>query len=147
MQNLEADAADLLLQVITTAMRGLSAELRGAGENLEPYHFHILAKLHDGRLTLGELAQLSAVSPATMSRTVSTLADRGLVSRAASPQDGRVVLVCLTQQGDQALKAISNLARDWIIEQIHPLSLEKQQTLYEGLQVLREVIQGVGQRK
>ena len=81
MQDYSAEAADRLLEVIPRAMRGLAAELRKSGHNLEPSHFRLLACLHRERLSLGELAHQSDVSAATMSRTVSTLEERGWVHR------------------------------------------------------------------
>lgn len=130
-------AADQLLLVIPGMMRNLAAELRSSGRNLAPSHFNLLACLHhEHRMTLGELAHDSAVSAATMSRTVSTLEDRGWIRRSNSPEDGRVVLVELTREGEAILQDITRQARDWMMDRLHLLTDEELQTLLDGLEVL-----------
>lgn len=140
MKDYAAEAADLLLEVMPAAMRGLAAEMRNNRGNLDPAHFRLLAKLHHGTVSLGELAQMAGVSPATISRTVSTLEEREWVQRSRSPEDGRVVLVCLTDQGSAVLESISLMAKRWIMEKLQSLSVEDQKTLYEGVAVLHTVI-------
>ncbi|MFP3852931.1 MAG: MarR family winged helix-turn-helix transcriptional regulator [Anaerolineales bacterium] len=130
-------AADQLLLVIPGMMRNLSAELRSSGRNLAPSHFNLLARLHhEHSMTLGELASDSAVSAATMSRTVSTLEGRGWIRRSNSAEDGRIVLVELTREGEAILQDITRQARDWIMDRLQLLSEEKLQTLLDGLEVL-----------
>jgi DNA-binding MarR family transcriptional regulator len=145
LQDYSAEAADRLLEVIPRAMRGLAAELRKSGQNLEPSHFRLLACLHHEQLSLGELAHQSDVSAATMSRTVSTLEERGWVHRATSPSDGRVVLVELTEEGDAILQAITQKAREWTLNRLRQLSSEEQQRLLDGLEVLHSMMDGVSQ--
>lgn len=134
------ETADLLLEVMPAAMRKLAAEMRNRRGNLDPSHFRLLAKLHHDTHSLGELAQTAAVSPATISRSIATLEERGWVERSSSPKDGRVVLVCLTEQGRSVLESVSMLAKDWILEQLDSLSPEDQKTLYEGIVVLHRAI-------
>ena len=139
MQDYADETADLLLEVMPAAMRGLAAEMRNKPGNLDPAHFRLLAKLHHDTLSLGELAQMAAVSPATISRTVTTLEERGWVERTNSPEDGRVVLVRLTDQGEAVLQSVSLLAKDWIKRQLDTLSSDDQKTLFEGIAVLHSM--------
>jgi DNA-binding MarR family transcriptional regulator len=56
-----------------------------------------------GPLRLSDLAQLESVSAPTITRTVAELEARGYVTRRADPEDGRAVLVEITQSGQTAV--------------------------------------------
>jgi len=52
-----------------------------------------------GPVTLGELASAEQVRPPTMTRLVSALEGRGLVTREADPEDGRLTRIRATPKG------------------------------------------------
>jgi DNA-binding MarR family transcriptional regulator len=56
-----------------------------------------------GPLRLAELAQLEGVSAPGATRIVAELEARGLVSRGVDPDDGRAVLISVTQAGTEAI--------------------------------------------
>jgi DNA-binding MarR family transcriptional regulator len=56
-----------------------------------------------GPLRLAELAQLEGVSAPGATRIVAELEVRGLVSRDVDPDDGRAVLISVTQAGTEAI--------------------------------------------
>jgi DNA-binding MarR family transcriptional regulator len=62
-----------------------------------------------GLMTMGELATILRVRPPTASKTVSRLAAMHLVERHAQPDDGRVVRVKLTEEGQRKAAAIALL--------------------------------------
>lgn len=62
-----------------------------------------------GLMTMGELATILRVRPPTASKTVSRLAAVQLVERHAEPDDGRVVRVKLTEEGQRKAAAIALL--------------------------------------
>lgn len=65
----------------------------------------VLGQLHRrGPLTPGEIAGAERVRPQTLTRTLTSLAAAGLVSRADHPRDGRRVLLGLTEAGLAALR-------------------------------------------
>ncbi|MBO6637540.1 MAG: MarR family transcriptional regulator [Roseitalea sp.] len=59
-----------------------------------------------GPMTPGALAKALEVRPPTITKTISRLEEQGFVSRAASKQDGRQVLVQLTDTGRDVLGAM-----------------------------------------
>jgi len=99
---LRARVAVVLARVaprVTRRIRPTRAEL-AAG------HFSTLGTLHRfGPLKPGELARVERVSAPTMTRIVTTLEDRGLVTRSQSADDARSVTVALTSDGEQMLQA------------------------------------------
>lgn len=61
-----------------------------------------LAARPDG-VRLSDLAHLKGLDVSTMSRRVSQLIDRDLVTRSPDPEDGRAVVITLTPEGYQQL--------------------------------------------
>jgi len=60
---------------------------------------------HDG-MTAGELARRLSVRPPTIAKMIARLASQGFVTRTASPSDGRVTHVHLTEAGRDAVSSI-----------------------------------------
>ena len=71
-------------------------------DDIAPHQFSVLARLEDGPLTPRALADIEKVSAPSMTRTVRCLVDDGLVERHDDPEDGRRVLVELTEQATLA---------------------------------------------
>jgi DNA-binding MarR family transcriptional regulator len=68
--------------------------------------FEILLRVHRApgwRLRLGELNDSVPLTQPALSRAVTRLAERGLLARAGSPDDGRGVLIVLAEAGQDAL--------------------------------------------
>src|SRR3954452_3175721 len=57
----------------------------------------VLATLRDGPRTISRLAELEGGAQPTMTRMVGRLEDEGLVARERGADDGRLVLVSLTE--------------------------------------------------
>lgn len=63
-------------------------------------------------LSLKQLATLAALDKSLVSRTVSTLAERGLVQRETSSADAREVELRLTEAGAQVFEGLVRAARE-----------------------------------
>ena len=57
-----------------------------------------------GPTTAAELARLERISPQSMGATLGALEERGLVGRAPDPDDGRRLIMSLTDEGQQLLR-------------------------------------------
>ncbi|MBW3096376.1 MarR family winged helix-turn-helix transcriptional regulator [Pseudohoeflea coraliihabitans] len=66
----------------------------------------MLALAQKGSQTAGALAQMLGVRAPTLTRSITRLAAQGLVRRAVSPEDGRLTLIELTEQGKGKISAI-----------------------------------------
>ncbi len=63
-----------------------------------------LARLdRGGSATSAELARQEQISPQSMGATLSALQDRGLIARSSDPDDGRRVVLTITDTGRRAL--------------------------------------------
>jgi DNA-binding MarR family transcriptional regulator len=64
-----------------------------------------LARLdRGGPATSAELARQEQISPQSMGATLRALQDRGLIARSADPDDGRRVVLTMTDSGRQRLQ-------------------------------------------
>ncbi|WEO76572.1 MarR family transcriptional regulator [Cryobacterium sp. SO2] len=88
---------DALVQAAFTTMAVLN---RVAAENdLSLTQLRVLAILRDRRLRMAGLADYLGLEKSTMTGLVDRAEKRGLLERAASPQDGRAVDVFLSADG------------------------------------------------
>lgn len=57
-----------------------------------------------GPATSSDLARVDRISPQSMGVTVAALLDRGLIERARDPQDGRRIVLSITEAGRRTLR-------------------------------------------
>ena len=106
---------------------------------IAPHQFSVLSRLEDGPLTPRALADVEKVSAPSMTRTVGCLADDGLVERHDDPQDGRRVLVELTEQGRAALTQTRRRRDKWMTERVAELTGDEQATLRAATDLLQRI--------
>lgn len=108
---------------------------------IPPHHFSVLAKLATGVAdTAGELARIEEVSAPSMTRTVNSLVDAGLVARTADPADGRRHLLTLTPAGAAMVHRTRASRDDWMVRRLQGLSDAELATLREATDILQRVI-------
>ena len=79
-------------------------QAKAEGE-LTPPESSALARLNrGGPTTSAALARLEQISPQSMGATLAGLEARGLAGRGSDPEDGRRVVISLTEAGLQALQ-------------------------------------------
>lgn len=107
----EEELAARLRVAVTRLNRRLRQEsLAGALAGVSPAQASALGSINRlGSPTLGELAVVEQVQPPTMTRLVGSLEAAGWVSRHSDAGDGRVVHVCLTDDGRHCLANIRTL--------------------------------------
>lgn len=80
-----------------------------AAHSLQGWEFDVLAALRRAgepyQLSPGQLIKQTHVTSGTMTTRVDRLSSRGLVTREAHPEDGRGVIVSLTEPGLEAVEA------------------------------------------
>lgn len=83
-----------------------------ARERLSIAMWRVLAVLsHNGAQRQIDLARLTSIDTSTLSRLITRLARRGLVSRRRSKSSNREVLVCLSGKGRATVAALIPIAR------------------------------------
>ena len=97
------------------AVRVLAKKLHAAmerwadGQGLSDGRFQVLIRLQhmpDGRMTMGDVAEMLDVSPRTVTGLVDNLERDGLVKRVDDPRDRRSIYAELTEQGRARVRAV-----------------------------------------
>ncbi|MBV9820343.1 MAG: MarR family transcriptional regulator [Solirubrobacterales bacterium] len=96
----------------------------------------------DGPMTAAELARAEHISPQSMGTTLRGLLDRGLLSRAAHPRDGRRMLLSVSDAGREVrarrqAETAERLA-DLLASELTPDELERLRRAVPLLQRLAE---------
>lgn len=92
-----------------------------------------------GPVRISALAETENVQPPSMTRTVASLAEQGLVERTANPHDGRQVLVSITELGTAALEEDRCRRQAWFDDHLRALSGTERETLRAALPVLQRM--------
>ncbi|AWB88204.1 MarR family winged helix-turn-helix transcriptional regulator [Salinibacterium hongtaonis] len=95
--------------------------------------------LQHGPLSIGELSTRERVTPPSMNRIVNAIEDAGFVSRGSSPDDGRKVIVTLTDAGLEITQETLRRRDAWFAQRLSQLAPEKLAILRAAEPVLREL--------
>lgn len=105
--------------------------------DVTPTQFSALIKLHDeGELSQNVLGRLTAMDPATILGVVSRLKRRGLVGSRLDPDDGRRILLRLTDKGSALTVRMRAVAASLSDDILAPLTKAECQTFIRLLQKL-----------
>jgi len=97
-----ADVAAALRASVGLLLRQLRQHIRG--ELTLPENAALARLNRAGPTTSSALAKLEQISPQSMGATLAGLEARGLVARHPDPEDGRRVVLSLTEAGQQVLQ-------------------------------------------
>src|ERR1700761_8725404 len=101
-----AEAIDLVASnLLGRAARLTRLLMRSGAHEISRTEVGVLATLSDGPRRITQLAMTEALAQPTVTQLVDKLEGRGLVTRTRSKDDGRVVLVAITEAGAAALEA------------------------------------------
>ncbi|MDH6182201.1 DNA-binding MarR family transcriptional regulator [Microbacteriaceae bacterium SG_E_30_P1] len=128
-------ADDLRIAVMRLARRMRIERVDGDVTDGQLAVLFVLAK--HGPQTAGALSEHDRVSAPSMTRTVTALVDAGLVVRAPAPDDGRKVLVSLTNEGERIVAETRERRIAWFSRQFDTLSAEDQRALLASTPIIR----------
>lgn len=95
--------------------------------------------IHSGGLSPSALADLEQVRRPTITRTVDSLAKRGLVERRPNPIDKRAVQIVVTPQGAALWQAGQLRKIAPLVDRINSLSAEERAQLEAALPLLKRI--------
>ena len=126
-----AQAIGLLVRRIRTA---------ASGHELSLTEYAVLARVaNDGPATTAELARAESVRPQSMSATVATLEEVGLVQRKPHPTDGRQMKIELTAKGTTVRSRAKDAKRTWLAQAISQLSEDEKETLFKAGEIIKRL--------
>jgi DNA-binding MarR family transcriptional regulator len=109
------------------------------GQPLPVSEAHALSEIaRDGRLRQVELARRLKLEKSTVSRIVANLAGRGWVHRHAAAEDGRGVLLELTDAGSAAADRIADARRDRFTAMLDRIPDDRRADVVRALNLLAE---------
>lgn len=115
------------IELVASTLLGRAARLtrllmRSGAHEISRTEVGVLATLSDGPRRITQLAMTEALAQPTVTQLVDKLEGRGLVTRTRSKDDGRVVLVAITEAGAEALEAVRTEIRANMREALVELS-------------------------
>jgi DNA-binding MarR family transcriptional regulator len=130
-------AAELRVSVMRTARR-LRRERSSA--DITDGQYSVLAALdRGGPATLRALADGDRVQPPSMTRTVTALAEAGLVARTPHPDDGRQVVVTLTEAGSRHVAETRRRRDAWLAARLGEMDAEDRAVLARASVLLAQL--------
>lgn len=127
-------------------MVALDHDLRHHGVSLPEYELiSMLSEAPDGRQRMSALADYIVQSRSRVTHTAARLEKRGWVTRTPAPDDGRGVLLALTDAGWAILKDLARVHVESVRRHlIDPLTPAQFRALGDAMQSVRDAYQGEG---
>lgn len=138
------DTIGFLIVQLCKAHRNAAAE-KLAPLGLYPGQEMMLCQISqtDG-MTQGELAEVLAVQPATVSKMLSRMDAAGLISGCRDANDGRITRLHLTEAGEQAHDAVEGVWSDLERQTLANFTIEERVLLRR---LLMQVVANLGGKK
>ncbi|WP_435528025.1 MarR family winged helix-turn-helix transcriptional regulator [Microbacterium aurantiacum] len=131
---LSSPASDLRIATFRLARR---MRTQRADDSMSDGQFGVLAALWvHGDHTLGELADRERVSAPSMNRTVNCLQDAGYIGRSADENDGRKVVISLTDAGRAVVDETARRRDAWVESALEDLTAEERNTLARAAEIM-----------
>lgn len=141
-----ADATELITTTLVSRASQLTRVLLRSGDReLSRTEAGLLKTLLDGPRRVSELAESEALAQPTVTQVVERLERRGLVAKARSPEDRRVVLVSVADAGRAQLAATQRHYRAQLRAAIDTLSDAELTELAGATRTLERLIEELQQ--
>lgn len=96
--------------------------------------------VRQGRLTIGQIAELEHVKPPSASKIVAALEHDGLVAREPSPDDRRCTYIVPTPAGRTHMEQVRAAGRSWMSGQLAGLDRAEVEALERALPALERLL-------
>jgi len=91
-------------------------------------------------ISMNDLSIKMRLANSTMTRMVDQLVRKGMVNRATDNQDRRIVLIHLTEQGQEVRTRLKNALQDFFSQVLGDLSTDQRNELLHSLETLNQSI-------
>ena len=140
----DAGLATALRISVSRLARRLRAErlAKGLEPGLSDTQLAALAALErHTAMTPGELADHEKVQPPSMTRVITALEERGLVTREAHATDRRQVVLTVTEHGRTVVQQSRRLREAWLAQRLRELTPQERQALRAAAPILEKLSQ------
>ena len=136
--DLSREASDLRIATFRLARR---MRTQRAVDSMSDGQFAVLAGLFiHGAHTLTELADRERVSAPSMNRTVNCLQDAGYISRSADENDGRKVVIDLTDEGRAVVDETARQRDAWVEEALAEIEPAEREILAQAATIMQRMV-------
>ncbi len=128
-------------QRLARAVARLNRRLRQERQtDLTPTQLSVLGSiLKIGPATPSAIAAHERVQPPSITRTLTCLVDEGLALREPHPDDGRQVLISVSDKGDAVLAEERTRRDEWLGQQLTSLTTDERRTLREATALMERL--------
>jgi DNA-binding MarR family transcriptional regulator len=128
---------------LARAVARLNRRLRQERQtDLTPTQLSVLGAVRQlGSATPGQIAHQERVQPPSITRTLNCLVDEGLAVREPHPDDGRQVLISVSDKGEVVLAEERDRRDQWLARRLHELTTAERKTLREATALLERLAQ------
>lgn len=110
-------------------------------EDLTPSQLAVLSTIdRNGRVTVGEIAEIEHVKPPSVSKIVAALENTGFVAREPDERDRRCVFITATSEGSTYLETVRAAGRTWLASQLAELDDLDHAELAAALPILERLL-------
>ncbi|MCW2825421.1 MAG: MarR family transcriptional regulator [Aeromicrobium sp.] len=129
---------------LARAVARLNRRLRQERQtDLTPTQLSVLGSIRQlGSATPGAIAQHERVQPPSITRTLTCLVDEGLALREPHPDDGRQVLISVSDKGEAVLAEERDRRDQWLAHRLAALTTPERKTLREATALLERLADG-----
>jgi DNA-binding MarR family transcriptional regulator len=129
------------LRVVVSRLRRRLMEVTDS-DDLTPSQASALRRIGGGvTVTASALAAAERVRPQSMAVTLSTLEERGLISRTPDPADGRRQIIEVTNAGRERVEGARHAGAEWLAATVQEeFSEDEQQAILEAIALLERLL-------
>jgi DNA-binding MarR family transcriptional regulator len=136
-EHTEQDDQDIRLAIQRLARRIRS--MQGDETVTEGQRSVLFALSNNGAQTLSSLSEHERVTPPSMNRTINALVAAGLVTRTGALDDGRKVVIDLSDAGRTFIADTKRKRDAWFSKRLDALTPEQRELVAKAAPILREI--------
>ncbi len=123
--------------IIPRLMQVFVSYIKDCGDSSFPMvHFRIVGMLSTHPMKISDLALGQKVSKASISDTVKVMVDKGWITRYHDPNDKRIVMLKLSEEGKKFMEEMREKFREYISNKLEKLSNDELENIRKTLILL-----------
>ena len=135
------DGVQKLFDIFLTSQKLILHSLDYHGVRFTKYQFYLMMELSRGRsLTMSQAAASVGCSKEQATRMVSALVEAGYIERFHSETNRKLVIVRLTEEGENLIRREKSIAREKMKEDLNCLDKEERDIFFQTLKQFNMVL-------
>jgi DNA-binding MarR family transcriptional regulator len=137
MNDLIDETSKDIMDIIPRLMQVFGSFIRNCDDmNLPVAHFRILGMLMYHPMKISDLARYQRISKASISESIKLLVEHGWIKKIYDPEDKRVILLQVTDEGKEMMKSMWNKVSASLSKQLKQLPDNELEIIRESLRIM-----------